>query len=131
MKEVKGFEAYEMVPYVKGTLREAFEGFRTSVKRGISFGIVLFLALSTFSVLSWSVQYLEVSVRNTLRSSAEVHSTAPRRAEVFYRRVPMKPFVSAQVRAQGSLNARDVIRESSYFLNTLDNFGRSLARFGK
>ena len=110
------------------------------VRKGISLGVVLFLALATLSVLNRSADFLKDSsktrndqsiLRGVSYGSGSAVSQGPRNLLV-PRYVSVVPAVSfRQERHSAPTNARDTLRESGYFVSDLDRFSRTLSQFGR
>ncbi|MBI5410074.1 MAG: hypothetical protein HZA14_11965 [Nitrospirae bacterium] len=103
-----------------------FRGTGNLISRGFGLGIVLFLALSTLSALN---QIRDVFAE---KLSGIVKQEGPRRGG-FYpapgRFVPSLGQVRPQVRPR--IEAGQAIRESGYFLRSLDEFVRSLSSLAR
>ncbi len=124
--------------FLKEVLKRGFSELALLMRKGLSLGVMLFLALTTFSFLNRSAGYLEASVKN---------SAAGKRSEVIVPSVPRNLVIPRHTAARpsstyafqpaiaaapyGPKNARDTLRESGYLVNEVDQFARSLARLGR
>lgn len=118
-----------VIPDFKGVSSGLFEGFRLTVRRGVSLGLVLFLALSTLSILNRGTDFLQSAMANSVKSG---HGAS--RNLVIPRRVTVPASVYAVRTPRASVpqeSARETLRETGYFLNELKHFTQTLARFGK
>jgi hypothetical protein len=129
MKVLVTNEPRRIVPYLKGVIMGMLKETALLVRRGLSLGVVLFLALSTLSTLNRGADYLEASVKNSTKLShvAPRSLTVPKRVTGSWSAYAFRP----AVRAEAGLDAVKTLRESSYFLSTLRDFTRSLMRLGR
>lgn len=101
--------------------------------RGLSLGFVLFLALSTLSLLNRGMDFFDSSSKGSKAGLVKQQSfqAAPQVSGAPYR-VAYQPYSSgAYTRSNKTQDARDTIRESGYFVGSVESFMRSLARFSK
>ncbi len=107
-----------------------FEEIRMLVLKGISLGLVLFLALTTLSFLNFSVDSFQDAVKKQVKVQnlgSPRQLMIPRRVAV---RTPVYAAYSTGVSRQ-SYSPRETVRESSYFLNEVQYLMSTLGRFGK
>ena len=115
---------------VWGMVREVLHLFG----KGLSFGFVLFLTLSTLSLLGRSMNVLGSSLK-----SGSVSQSQQTSVQAYGGARQMLPRVSGAVYPNGeysprpvkATDARDTIRESGYFVNAVQSFMHSLAGFSK
>ncbi len=124
---------------LKEVLKEGFGELAFLVRRGLSLGVMLFLALTTLSFLNRGAGYLEASAKFSAvgkRSEAVVVAPVARNL-VIPRHTAARPssgyaFQPAlAVSTYSPKTARDTLRESGYLINEIDSFARSLARLGR
>lgn len=100
------------------------------VSKGMSFGLVLFLALSTLSFLNHGAGYLEVSLKKTMKKTQDMPGTVmvsyarPREASSAYAARPAQKAEPAQDMPRVIRESRDFVSELGYFARTLERFGR-------
>jgi hypothetical protein len=101
--------------------------------RGLSLGFVLFLALSTLSLLIRGMDFLDSSSKgNKAGQVKQQNFQAASQVSGTPYRVISQPYVSgAYTRSNKTQDTRDAIRESGYFVSSVESFMRSLARFSK
>lgn len=105
------------------------------MRKGLSWGIVLFVALFTLSFLNSGLDWLlDVKDRQVvIRSQITSGSTGANSSVSYY--VP-RSFVSSGAGNQGisssrGLAAQDTVRESRYWLGSLDEVMRTVSRFSR
>jgi len=131
MMKVETREPREEVSCCGGERGGVLGGLVLLVRRGVGLGIVLFLALFTFSILSHGAGYLESSLRSSLLEDGKQKDARSYRVSgPVSGPVAMNSSRSSVPVKQGQDMTR-TIRESGYFLNSLDYFTRSLAKLGK
>jgi len=116
-------------------LRKVFERVKVLVRRGLSLGLVLFLALSTLSMMNRGVDSIGsfLGLKKQERVAAPAFDSprvlmVPRASQGYASAYSYRPPTGG---GRGTSNTRDTIRESSYFLNALRDFSNSLGRFAK
>ena len=101
--------------------------------KGLSLGFVLFLALSTLSLLNRGMDFLDSSSKKSSAglSQRQTFQTAASVSRLPYH-VNSQPYSGgAYTRSGKTQETRDAIRESGYFVNAVESFMRSLSRFSK
>jgi len=98
------------------------------VRRGVGLGVVLFLALSTFSILNHGAGCLEAFLKGSLAQKDEQKEA---RSYTVSRPVSGLAAARSQSPVKQGQDMTKTIRESGYFLGSLDYFIRSLAKVGK
>ena len=106
------------------------------VRRGISLGVVLFLALTTLSALNHSANFLKnsgkASVGKVVKHENGITAAQGTRNLWVPRVASVRPvYVARQENRSVSRNAQDTLRESGYLIGELGTFSGTLARFGK
>ncbi len=123
---------------LKGILKESFSELVFLVRRGLSLGVMLFLALTTLSFLNRGTGYLEASSKKlaaetqsgSITPSVPRNLVIPRHAGAIPH--PAYAFQPAfAVSTASPKNARETLRESGYLVSEIDQFAKSLARFGR
>jgi len=122
---------FEVSRGFEGVRRGALGGLVLLVRKGVGLGVVLFLALSTFSFLNHGAGFLEASLKSSLSQKEEQKDS---RSYTVSRPVSSSVAVNSsrsETPVKQSQDMTRTIRESGYFLNSLDYFTRSLAKMAK
>ncbi|MFH0986037.1 MAG: hypothetical protein V1882_11010 [Candidatus Omnitrophota bacterium] len=121
-----------------GVLKGVFVEFACWIRKGLSLGVMLFLAFTTLSFLNRGAGYLEASLAKTeVRKQSEAAVPSFSRGNVnvrqaFVGQVSGRVYRPAVIpEAYSPKNTRDTLRESGYLVNELESFARTLARFGR
>ncbi|HRK61703.1 MAG TPA: hypothetical protein PLY88_04045 [Candidatus Omnitrophota bacterium] len=126
-EEKRSLNAFLKV-FVKGILQQILILFG----RGLSLGFVLFLALSTLSLLNRGMDFLGISSNGSKSGSVKQAQTFQSPVSVSAYRVNPQPYNSgAYTRSNKTQDTRDAIRESGYFVSSVESFVRALSRFSK
>ncbi len=129
MKSLEASQERMFTPNVRIVSRSFTAKFRALFITGISLGIVLFVALTTVSVLNRGSDFVGATwKRNWDRKESVRRDLMIPKVQ---RPIPLQTFRSTVVITQKPESPRDTIRESSYFLDDLNRFSQSLARFAK
>jgi hypothetical protein len=129
MKSLEACEERMFTPNVRIVSRSYAARFRALFSTGISLGLVLFVALTTVSVLNRGSDLVGTAWKRNWdrKESVQRDLTIPK----VQRPIPLQTFRSTVVMSRKPESSRDTIRESSYFLDDLNRFFQSLARFAK
>lgn len=136
MKTIDVSQSRNMIQSIRCNLAGMIAGLGISIQRGVSLGFVLFLALSTLSLLNLGADKLEASFKDVF----VVTKTKASNPVVASRSVNVRPVVIYQkpqvqmIATENRVPPRDVsktIRESGYLLNAIESFTRSLGRFAQ
>ena len=119
-------------------LKGVFFEFACWIRKGLSLGVMLFLAFTTLSFLNQGAGYLKASlVKPVVVKQSEAAVPSFLRGNVNVRQAVVGQ-VSGRVyrpavipEAYSPKNTRDTLRESGYLVNELESFARTLARFGR
>ncbi len=142
-EEQEGFEEVEILQLLQVFgfaqkprnvfFRKVFERVKVLFRRGLSFGLVLFVALSTLSILNRGTDSFGEFLGLKKHGVAPADDTprmllVPRTSQGYTSAYSYRPPTGS---GRGTSSTRDTIRESSYFLNALQDFSNSLGRFEK
>ena len=130
MREIEYSELRENVPLfnARGFAKGFFKEVASSLRKGVSLGLVLFLALGTLSILNRGANFVEVSFKERLKPGREIpRNLVIPRIYPAYVSLPSRPFGAAE--PKGTM--RDRLRESTYLLDAAERFSRTLGRFGR
>ena len=133
MKAIENQEDRSLSMFLKVFVRGIFSQILMLFGKGLSFGFVLFLALSTLSLLNRGMDSLSSSSKgnNAGLSQRQNFQMAAPVSRLPYRAVSQPYSGGAYTRSNQGQNARDTIRESGYFVSSVESFMRSLGRFAK
>lgn len=136
MKRTIASEPCTMIGKFKAIVSEFFGNLGALVKKGIGLGVVLFLALTTLSVLNQGQSFLISLVKERVAQVVAPigQMTQPQGVSpvMIQRPVLTAPVVYPRQASRSSqTDARGTIRESGYFVGEIERFMRTLARFGK
>ena len=94
---------------------------------------MLFLALSTLSLLNRGMDSLGSSSKGSKAglSQRQIFQPAAPVSRLPYRVISQPYSGGANTRLNKTQDARDAIRESGYFVSSVESFMRSLGRFAK
>lgn len=133
MKAIENQKDRSWRVFVSVFVRGIFSHILMLFGKGLSLGFVLFLALSTLSLLNRGM--------DSLSSSSKISKAGLSQRQNFQTAAPvlgMPYHAASQSNSGGTLprsdqarNARDTIRESGYFVSSVESFMRSLGRFAK
>lgn len=133
MKAIENQKDRSWRVFVSVFVRGIFSHILMLFGKGWSLGFVLFLALSTLSLLNRGM--------DSLSSSSKISKAGLSQRQNFQTTAPvlgMPYHAASQPNSGGTLprsdqarNARDTIRESGYFVSSVESFVRSLGRFSK
>lgn len=118
-------------------LKEVFLELASWIRKGLSLGVMLFLAFTTLSFLNRGAGYLEASlVKPSVTKQPETVVPLVARGNVNVGRAAVGPISGRVIRPVVSetyspRNTRDALRESGYLVSELESFTRTLARFGR
>ena len=108
------------------------------IKKGLGFGVMLFLAFTTLSFLNRGAGYLEASLEKpAVMKQAEAAVPLFSRGNVNVRRAVVGPVSGVVFQpalkavAYSPKSTRDTLRDSGYLVSELESFTRTLARFGR
>ena len=136
MNKTIASEPCTMIRKCMAIVNEFFRDLGALVKKGIGLGVVLFLALTTLSVLNQSQSFLKSLVKQRVGqviAPISQMTQPPGMSPVNVQRpVYAAPAVyPKQASRSVQTDARGTIRESGYFVGELERFMRTLARLGK
>ena len=133
MKSIEYEEDRSLNAFFKVLVKGIFRQILMLFGRGLSLGFVLFLALSTLSLLNRGMDFLDHSSKGSkagLVNQQSFQAASPISGKSY--RVISQPYVNgAYTRPNKTKDTRDAIRESGYFVSSVESFMRSLARFSK
>jgi hypothetical protein len=135
MKTIDVSGSRKMSHVIKGSVVGVLIGIGISIQRGVILGFVLFLALSTLSLLNLGADKIEASFKDVfVTKNGEAKSdpviTPARttvRPVVIYQKLPV--ISNGSRGSNGDLTK--TIRESGYLVNAVESFTRSLGRFAQ
>lgn len=133
MKAIKYQEDRSLSVFLKGLVKGIFGVILMLFGKGLSLGFVLFLALSTLSLLNRGMDSLDSSSKSSKAglSQRQTFQTVAPVSRLPYRVMPQPYSGGANTRLNKTQDARDAIRESGYFVSSVESFMRSLGRFSK
>jgi hypothetical protein len=135
MKTIDVSGSRKMSHVIKGSLVGVLIGIGISIQRGVSLGFVLFLALSTLSLLNLGADKIEASFKDVfVTKKVEAKSNpviTPARTTVRPVVIYQKPPVVSTVSRGSNGDLTKTIRESGYLVNAVESFTRSLGRFAQ
>ena len=133
MKAIKYQEDRSLSVFVKGLVKGIFSVILMLFGKGLSLGFVLFLALSTLSLLNRGMDSLDSFSKKSSAglSQRQTFQTAAPGSRLPYRAISQPYSGGANTRLNKTQDARDAIRESGYFVSSVESFMRSLGRFSK
>ncbi len=133
MKAIKYQEDRSLSMFLKVIVRGIFSQILMLFGKGLSLGFVLFLALSTLSLLNRGMDSLSSSSKGSKAglSQRQNFQTAAPVLGLPYRAASQPYSGGTFTRSNQAQNARDTIRESGYFVSSVESFMRSLSRFSK
>jgi len=133
MKAIECKEGRSLIAFLKVFVRGIFSYILMLFGKGLSLGFVLFLALSTLSLLNRGMDSLSSSskVSKAGLSQRQNFQTAAPVLGLPYRAASQPNSGGTFTRSNQAQNARDTIRESGYFVSSVESFVRSLSRFSK
>lgn len=119
-------------------LKGLFLEFTSWIRKGLSLGVMLFLAFTTLSFLNRGVGYLEGSLEKpVIAKQPEAVAPPVSRGNVNVSRAvvdPVSRYVAQPVVVRETYSprsTRDALRDTGYLVNELESFTRTLARFGR
>jgi len=117
------------VPKIRVVSNNVVRGFAVIFRSGLKLGTVLFVALTTVSLLNGGTHYLEGKLKGSLKPSRETSGNLviPRRPHGASSVHAFKPAVSVKRRGENRL----LLKESSHLLNEFDRLARILVRLGR
>lgn len=133
MKSIEYKEDRSLSMFLKVIVRGIFSQILMLFGKGLSLGFVLFLALSTLSLLNRGMDSLSSSSKGSKAglSQRQNFQTAAPVLGLPYRVASQPNSGGTFTRSNQAQNARDTIRESGYFVSSVESFVRSLSRFSK
>jgi len=133
MKAIEYKEDRSLIVFLKVFVRGIFSHILMLFGKGLSLGFVLFLALSTLSLLNRGMDTLSSSSKGSKAglSQRQKFQTAAPVLGLPYRAASQPNSGGTFTRSNQAQNARDTIRESGYFVSSVESFVRSLSRFSK
>ena len=136
MRKTIASEPCTMIQKCVAIVSEFFRDLGALVKKGIGLGVVLFLALTTLSVLNQSQSFLKSLVKQRVEQVIAPISQMTQPQGMSPVIVQRSVYAAAAVypkQASRSVqtDARGTIRESGYFVGEVERFMRTLARLGK
>ena len=133
MKAIENQNDRSLRVFVSGFVRGIFSHILMLFGKGLSLGFVLFLALSTLSLLNRGMDSLSSSSKSSKAglSQRQNFQIAVPVSRLPYRVASQPDAGGAYTRSNQTQNARDTIRESGYFVSSVESFMRSLGRFAK
>ena len=133
MKAIKYQEDRSLSLFLKLLVKGIFSQILMLFGKGLSLVFVLFLALSTLSLLNRGMDFLGSSSKKSsvgLSQHQSFQAAVPVSGSPY--RVTSQPYsCGANTRLNKTQDARDAIRESGYFVSSVESFMRSLSRFSK
>ena len=133
MKAIENQNDRSLRVFVSGFVRGIFSHILMLFGKGLSLGFVLFLALSTLSLLNRGMDSLSSSSKGSkagLSQRQNFQTLAPV-SRLPYHVASQPDAGGVYTRSNQTRNARDTIRESGYFVSSVESFVRSLSRFAK
>ncbi len=133
MKAIKYQEDHCLCVFLKRLVKGIFSVILMLFGKGLSLGFVLFLALSTLSLLNRGMDSLDSSSKSSKAglSQRQTFQTAAPVSRLPYRVMSQPYSGGANTRLNKTQDTRDAIRESGYFVSSAESFMRSLGRFSK
>ena len=133
MKAIEYQEDRSLSVFLKVLVRGIFSQILMLFGKGLSLGLVLFLALSTLSLLNRGMDSLSSSSKGSKAGlSQRQNFQAPASVLGLPYHAASQPYSGGTLtRSNETRNARDTIRESGYFVSSVESFVRSLGRFSK
>jgi len=132
MKAIEHQEGRYLSMFLK-VLKGIFSEILMLFGKGLSLGFLLFLALSTLSLLNRGMDSLDSSSKSSkagLSQRQTFQPAAPVSGSPYS--VISQPYSGgANTRSNKTRDARNAIRESGYFVSSVESFMRSLSRFSK
>lgn len=118
-------QSVKLIPLNRSFRAEVLVGVKLFTKRGMSLGLMLFMAFGTFNILNYSATHL---VTRFKQSSETSRMKKVYEAPVMQRSVS-RPVISTYLPRQGRTpDMATTLRESRYLISELGSISRSLIR---
>ncbi len=135
MIQLEQSPSVKLIPFQMSFMAGVLEGIRRLVARGVSLGLVLFLALGTLRFLDHGATYL-VSSAKKLAVSEKKETRNPVTFQAIQARNVARVAVSAYEPRRVPVGEKrpdmaEMLRESRYLLSTLESFSHSFSRIAK